>query len=1003
MKKRFKIKKILIPIVVLGILLAPISPILKNNNGNLAVGIGMNKAMAADDISTVFASPSIEILDKSAHAVSGRITISVLDTYEVGNPNRVQDAYNQLNAVSFVLGKQGSDGKFTEGEPLPSSSLTQDPLKIAPSNFIVVTTDKILEPNTTYAVWVILGGGKTTLETIADISKWSVTIATVGFAAPVLAIPTGKNAIQNTPSTTFTTLSATDSNADKDLGTVGVTTTTSNEYGTSADFDYGCTAWPPTWFSNCMAAFTYYVFFQPAAAFAHLSAKILDFFVYYSTNSSSYSHDFINKAFGAVRDVANIFFIIALLYVAIKTILDIGVTNSKKAIGAIVIVALLINFSLFFTQIIIDGSNILAKVFYNQITPENENGGALGAGDEGEKSISVGLVKEFNPQKVINSNQYHGITENGTNNTNNSGIVGRTIFVNLLATGLMVFMIFIFISVAFLFVGRVVALWLSMIFAPLAFASYTIPGVNIPGFGHKEWWSELLKNAFLAPIFIFFLYIIILFGKFFTLITYHASTSAEDWLNVFMQTIIPFAIIFVLLKQAKKLAVEYSGEMGKAIISGAKSVGGFVGGAALGAVAFTGTKVIGGVSSKFAGSEGLQRAALEKKGITGWMARMAMKTTTAGSKATFDLRKTALGGAVGKGIGMDFGAAKMIGLGTKEGGFQGRAERGAKKIEEESSSYKTKLTDAQVAAGNFKNKEGNKITNAVGLNNFKQQQFIEKIGKNSLMSAMAYDTVKSLTDKKTLGDKASENLKKKGIDQPSDKELKDEKEKILDDNAKKVKLIVGGAALVGLGALTGGVGLGGGLAGLGIGAGAAGAYGAQKYGLEIPETERIAAVSLGKSAKQLAGVATRLKELGDLLKNQEKVFSDGKAKFGNVYGEDGKIDKTKLATEIASKELTQNMYKEKMNVLIKTIKDKEDKGIPTAGDEAQLKAMQETNPQSKEIKNMLELQQLKELEHIEEKINTTGTQIIAVRGPSGSTSETSSRAPTQPITPPTTK
>jgi len=52
---------------------------------------------------------------------------------------------------------------------------------------------------------------------------------------------------------------------------------------------------------------------------------------------------------------------------------------------------------------------------------------------------------------------------------------------------------------------------------------------------------------------------------------------------------------------------------------------------------------------------------------------------------------------------------------------------------------------------------------------------------------------------------------------------------------------------------------------------------------------------------------------------------------------------------------------------------------------------------------MLELQQLKELEHIEEKINTTGTQIIAVRGPSGSTSETSNRAPTQPITPPTTK
>jgi len=42
------VKKITIPILLLAFFLAPISPVLKNNNGNLTAGVGINKAEVVD-------------------------------------------------------------------------------------------------------------------------------------------------------------------------------------------------------------------------------------------------------------------------------------------------------------------------------------------------------------------------------------------------------------------------------------------------------------------------------------------------------------------------------------------------------------------------------------------------------------------------------------------------------------------------------------------------------------------------------------------------------------------------------------------------------------------------------------------------------------------------------------------------------------------------------------------------------------------------------------------
>lgn len=437
--------------------------------------------------------------------------------------------------------------------------------------------------------------------------------------------------------------SGTVSQSNEDL--TGRSTQQSINQGTKWNCDF------PGNIKGCVAEILYSLVFQPLAWLTEWAAKFLDFFIYYSTNSSSYSFSFVGKAWGAVRDIANIFFIIALLYVAIQTILGMG-HGTKKIIASIIVIGLVINFSLFVSQVVIDSSNILAKVFYNGITTK-DNTGKVVTGAEGEKNISVALMELVNPQNIVG----------GYDDANG----GLFILITLFASALMIFMIYIFLSVAFLFVGRVAGLWLSMIFAPIAFASYTLP-FDFGKIGHQKWWSELFKQAFMAPIFIFFLYIILLMGDALKTVSTVFDTQS-DFLNVSMSTIVPFALIFILLHQAKKLATEYAGEVG----AGVNKIGAMVSGAAVGiasgGVALAGTATLGRFSSKISESRTLQN--LEARGVPlfSGIASGIRRLGESGSKATFDLRNAKI-------AGQGLATVGLTNLGkTKNDGFEGARER----------------------------------------------------------------------------------------------------------------------------------------------------------------------------------------------------------------------------------------------------------------------------------------------------------------------------------------
>ncbi len=348
---------------------------------------------------------------------------------------------------------------------------------------------------------------------------------------------------------------------------------------------------------GCVAKLFYYAVFTTTSFLFGLAGKFFDWTFAYSITDTSYRTAFVNEGWAIVRDICNIFFIFVLLYAAFKSIF--GSHEAKSIVINVIIIGLLINFSLFAARIMIDASNILARLFYTsqavEILASDSSGNYSRGGVDtlqdsglGELSLSSALVNKINPQKIIlgarNINikdDALGANGNAQNNKNQPIGIGAFFLITLLAVIVNVVGLFVFLSVGLIFVARVIGLWIAMVLAPFAFFSYTVPKLSkTKMLGWSNWWSDTLGLCFVAPIFMFFLYLILLFleNGFSSLIDPNVTGA-----NFVLVTIIPFVFIMILLMTAKKLAKEYSGTIGQTITGAVTAVGAAaLGGAALG-------------------------------------------------------------------------------------------------------------------------------------------------------------------------------------------------------------------------------------------------------------------------------------------------------------------------------------------------------------------------------------------------------------------------------------
>lgn len=348
---------------------------------------------------------------------------------------------------------------------------------------------------------------------------------------------------------------------------------------------------------GCLLRSFFWLIYYFSAWVTETAAAILDFFIAYSIDSSSYAgnnNTFVMRGWAVIRDIANVLFIFTILYIAIRHILQLGGSDTKKLLKSLIIAALLINFSLFFTKVIIDAGNVLARVFYNNIEVTNDDG-------VGGKKISQAIAEHVQPQKLLSADFLEPRPAPGQlPGTLNSGYI----FFILCLTAFVNFTVAItFISVFLFFIARVIGLWFMMIFSPLAFVSIAVPssGKMFGDFGWDGWLGQTLKLSFMAPIFMFFLFLLTMF------LQIVATTPPPDAsvTQKLTSILIPFLVVIVVLNVAKSQAKDMSGKFGENIKSAAAKLSGaalgfagVAGGMALSATAWTARNTIGRAASK---------------------------------------------------------------------------------------------------------------------------------------------------------------------------------------------------------------------------------------------------------------------------------------------------------------------------------------------------------------------------------------------------------------------
>ncbi len=417
------------------------------------------------------------------------------------------------------------------------------------------------------------------------------------------------------------------------------------------------------------------VLFTILAWVVMLSAMLLQFSIDFNMNIKQFldGSSGIDLVWSTIRDLANILFIFFLLWISIQTILGMG-DGIKKALPHILLAALLINFSMFTTRVIIDASNIVSLQFYSSMT-------------QNDHSIDESLLRNMRLQGFFNrADTADSAVSGDTSLLGQASTKTNLLIIVVLGSIFLVIAAFAFLNAAFLFIARVVVLTLLVATSPIAFIASILPQ-RLQKY-HKMWWDNLWDQMLVAPVFLLMLWVILKISG-----SMSAAQMGADGrpAGAFLDALNPgnlgtadttaplfnFLILIGLLIAAVKVTKELSGSMGASITS--------MGGAALGMAAggvggFALRNTVGRAASKLAQSETLRNWDSQNKFFVG---KALLKGTEGLSKASMDVRGGVplVGGVAGK-IAGEAGVSVGFGKAGGEGGHQARLDKQVKERQE---------------------------------------------------------------------------------------------------------------------------------------------------------------------------------------------------------------------------------------------------------------------------------------------------------------------------------
>ncbi len=371
---------------------------------------------------------------------------------------------------------------------------------------------------------------------------------------------------------------------------------------------------------------------------------IADFSLWYSIQSGSYGliNPFLETGWKLVRDFTYILFIFAILVLGFNLIFNVDTRAEKGYTGFgmepkrtfmfVVIMALVVSFSFFFSRTVIEVGNVMATAIYNRITTAeadlgqaqgnstNINDGSqsqknvalLGSPSTwfsdnqflGMKSVSLGILNKINPQQLIVN----------TAEIESHGWVWKSydvsfyilyLFLSVCVAVFNLVLTYIFVSMAILFLGRYIGLAFAIILSPIAFVSVVVPGLaNKEYIGFQDWISELVGLTFVAPVYLVFVYLTILF-----LNTNLFGGKVEGYILVATIVLIKLMLTALVLLKGKSIATSMAGHVGKFVGGMAGTLASVAVGAATGGTAFLARNTIGRAGAAIATNGSLARIA----------------------------------------------------------------------------------------------------------------------------------------------------------------------------------------------------------------------------------------------------------------------------------------------------------------------------------------------------------------------------------------------------------
>lgn len=502
-----------------------------------------------------------------------------------------------------------------------------------------------------------------------------------------------------TASNFFQTLPAgsADPNLGAPLGEGGVVTSSLNEEAQENVFieNFNCGI---TNITGCFLELYYRVFYRLSSGLLSITARLMDVFIGFSISDNIYKDpSLILNGWKIVRDISNILFIFILLWTAINVVLGTHEFHANRTIATLIIVALLINFSLFFSRVIVDAGNILGRVFYNAITVTNEGSLENSPLSNEEKtgvkikSLSGALMNGFSISKMVSNESFEKVNKNGGSVSSGTWAIVITlgIITNVVAA-------WTFFQCSFFFMGRILSLWFAMIFSPFAFISRTLHKLeSTKRLGWTAWIQSITEASFMAPLFLFFIYLIMLFISSDFLGGLLQNRESFSGFEFYSAILLQFMFLIGLIQAAKKIASSMAGEFGGQVAnvfeSGAKFVGGAALGIATGGAALAARGTIGMGLAKM-DSEALRDKATGK-GVGGWLARRQIDAVEYGKKGSFDVRQSKIANTVSgaAGINMNSGlnipGLKAFNTANTAGGLEGAKTREQIKIDKDKEKY----------------------------------------------------------------------------------------------------------------------------------------------------------------------------------------------------------------------------------------------------------------------------------------------------------------------------